>query len=258
MVKWECEEAKAVIIIVHGGGEHSGRYQWLKDQWNQNQYHVILGDLPGQGKTNGKRGHIDSFNQYIDTVYSWYREAYSYGLPIFILGHSIGGLIVIRTLMEKKLEVNGVILSSPCLSIVDPPSASKKAIAKAIHTVNPEFLFKSGLNTHLVTRNETIREEYLKDELRVRKVSVRWYFEMDKAMNKAIHKTDLFPNVPVLLVQSGEDYIVDKYVGKKWFNCIESDEKWYKEWPGLYHEVFNEPERLTVLQYALNFTNVHI
>lgn len=101
MWKWEVSEPRGVVVMVHGAGEHHGRYEWLAKKWNEHGFDVIMGDLPGQGKTRGRRGHIQSFQQYLDAVEEWLDATREKRLPILLLGHSMGGLISIRTVMER-------------------------------------------------------------------------------------------------------------------------------------------------------------
>ncbi|MFC0473181.1 alpha/beta hydrolase [Halalkalibacter kiskunsagensis] len=259
MWKWEVADPRGVVVVVHGAGEHHGRYQWLAQKWNSHGLDVVMGDLPGQGKTRGKRGHIQSFNQYLDSVEEWIEEARIKGLPVFLLGHSMGGLVVIRTLMERNnAMIEGVILSSPCLGLSEPPAKTKELATKIMHRITPALSQNSGIRSELVTRNEDIREQYLKDELRVSKVSARWYQELSKAMRLAHRYPEKFPNIPLFVLQSGEDYVVNKYDVRDWFNQLTLTEKYYKEWDGLYHEVFNEPEREDVFRHAVGFVNLLI
>ncbi|MGO4890048.1 alpha/beta fold hydrolase [Anaerobacillus sp. MEB173] len=258
MWKWESDDPRGVFIIVHGAGEYHVRYEWLKTKLVNEGFHVILGDLPGQGKTRGIRGHIKTFDQYIETIESWYEEAKKYKLPIFLLGHSMGGLSVIRTLMEKKLAIKAAILSSPCLGLVNPPGKAKGAFVKALNIVTPSVRFNSGLPPGSGTRSEEMRQRDLKDPLLVKKVSVRWYAELSKAMKLSHQHVEKFPNVPLLVLQGGEDLIVKKEEVKNWFNHLRIDEKMYKEWPGLYHEVFNEPEQEKVFQYLRYFVDLQL
>ena len=101
MWNYEAEEAKAVIVIVHGAMEYHGRYEAVAEMWNHIGYHRD-GDLPSHGTTSRNRGHIDSFDEYIEEVKLWVKEARKYRLPIFLFGHSMGGLIVIRMMQETK------------------------------------------------------------------------------------------------------------------------------------------------------------
>lgn len=259
MWKWEVEDARGVFVVVHGAFEHHGRYKWLTEMLKANKMNVVLGDLPGQGTSTRKRGHIDSFNEYIDTICKWVDEARVYDLPIFLLGHSMGGLAVIRTLQEKQLQVKAAVLSSPCLALTNPPPKGLELAAKALNLVAPSFRLASHMEPKIATRNKEVMQFDENDSLYVTKVSARWYNELVKAMEQASRKIDKLPNnIPVLLMQAGTDKIVDKVVVKEWFDKIKVNEKLYKEWPNLYHEIFNEPERDEVFKYAKGFVEMQL
>ncbi|WP_110927317.1 alpha/beta hydrolase [Bacillus massiliglaciei] len=255
MWSWETEEnAKGVIVIIHGAIEHHGRYKWLSQMWRSAGYHVIMGDLPGQGMTTrANRGHIDSFDEYLDEVKKWIAAAYDYELPVFLLGHSMGGLIAIRLLQEEEWDLAGLILSSPCLGLLQKPPKMMAALSHGLNVVYPTFKVDPGLTPELVTRNEEIRESDLNDSLYVTKVSVRWFRELEQAMKDAFEEIPDFPDLPILVMQGGDDKVVDKKAVQSWFNYCFSSEKQWKEWKGLYHEIFNEPEREDVFQYAKSF-----
>ncbi|WP_413378938.1 alpha/beta hydrolase [Alkalihalobacillus sp. 1P02AB] len=251
------EDSRATIVLIHGAGEHHGRYEWLANKWNEHGINVVMGDLPGQGRTRGKRGHINSFSQYLDSVDEWVKEAEKQEVPVYLLGHSMGGLVAIRYMMEKKNNIiKGLMLSSPCLGLYKPPSQGREMMSKALHRVSPSLTVNSGINSALVTRNEEIRDLYMRDELRVSKVSVRWYRELSKAMHLAIRYPEKMPDIPLVVMQAGDDKIVSKYAVKDWFDSLDIAEKSYKEWNGFYHEVFNEPEREDVFRYAVGFMNL--
>ncbi|MBS4208598.1 alpha/beta hydrolase [Bacillus sp. FJAT-50079] len=260
MRKWEANgRAKAVIVIVHGAMEHQGRYRWLIDMWLLAGFHVVAGDLPGQGlTTRSHRGHVDSFAQYVEEVKSWVEEANSYALPVFMLGHSMGGLTVIRLLQSEEINIAGVILSSPCLGLVEYPSMPLNAISVGLNWIVPELRVSSNLTIDLTTRNEDVKERALNDSLYVTKVSVRWYRELLKAMKAAFTNISNFSDVPLLVMQGGDDKIVNKEDVKKWFNQLNIREKLYKEWELCYHEVFNEPERDLILEYAKSFVEMRL
>ena len=260
MWKWEAEgSAKAVIVIIHGAMEHHGRYKWLSQMWRSSGYHVIMGDLPGQGMTTrAYRGHIDSFSQYLDEVRGWIEAAYEYALPVFLLGHSMGGLVAIRMLQEEEPDLAGVILSSPCLGLVVQPPKVLSAVAAGLNIALPKLRIDAGLTPELVTRNKEIIEEDLNDSLYVTKVSVRWYRELLGAIKEAFEETPSFQDIPLLVMQGGDDKVVDKQAVRAWFNYNLCSEKQFKEWPGLYHEIFNEPEREDVFQYALSFVEMRL
>ncbi len=259
MWKWEAEDPKAVVVIVHGANEHHRRYDWLISMFVSKGIHVVMGDLPGQGHTSKKlRGHINSFHDYIEKIQSWIKEALNYHLPVFLLGHSMGGLAVIRTLQEIKLPVTGVILSSPCLGLVEYPSKGLDLLTRGLNVLAPSMKFNSGVSVTKATRNKVVLEKDVDDPLYVTHVSVRWYRELIGAMKKSFSEIRKLSDYPLLLIQGGNDKIVDKKIVNHWFNQLSSTEKTYKEYPELYHEVFNEPEREDVFNYTYTFIINHI
>lgn len=260
MWKWEADEdPKAVIVIVHGAMEHHGRYNWLIEMWRSSGFHVIMGDLPGQGMTSrSQRGHIESFDEYIFEIKDWVQTSYQFNVPVFLLGHSMGGLAVIRTIQEEKLNLAGVILSAPCLDLVKYPSSFLGVLSIFLNRAAPQLKFSSGLSIESVTRNEEAKDLALNDTLYVTKVSVRWYRELLKAMKLATSKISNVPDIPLLVLQGGNDKIVNKLAVNDWFNKVSLSEKQYKIWPESYHEIFSEPEREEVFQYAKNFVETRL
>ncbi|MDT9756545.1 alpha/beta hydrolase [Heyndrickxia coagulans] len=255
MWKWEADEnPKAVIVMVHGAMEHHRRYSWLIEMWRSSGYHVVMGDLPGHGMTSrAKRGHIDSFDEYTTEIKEWVTAAYQFDLPIFLLGHSMGGLAVIRLLEKEHLKIAGVMLSSPCLGLVQYPSKLLGLLSIGLNRIAPGLRFNSPLTVQMATRNKDIQMQAVNDSLMLTKVSVRWYRELLAAMRQAHMDTVRLPDVPFLVMQAGNDKIVDKGAVVNWFNQTSVSEKLYKEWPKCYHEIFNEPEREDVFLYAKNF-----
>ncbi|MBS2970133.1 alpha/beta hydrolase [Metabacillus sp. KIGAM252] len=258
MWKWEADRPKGVIVMIHGAAEHHRRYKWLIENWRCAGYNVIMGDLPGQGTSTRRRGHIQSFNEYINELSLWLTEADKYDLPLFLLGHSMGGLIAIRALQEKEHKLAGVILSSPCLGLIHKPNRALDVLSKGLNVVYPGLLMNSNLSIEMATRNKSVIEIDENDPLYVTKVSVRWYRELLHAIDQANGKQHKFPDIPVLLMQGGDDKIVDKNAVKSWFNRLDATEKAYKEWKGFYHEIFNEPERDQVFKMAHAFAENHL
>lgn len=250
----EAKNAKAVIVIVHGAFEHSGRYDWVVEQLISHDYHVVYGDLPGQGENiPTKRGHIRSFQQYLDTVKTWVNHAKSYELPIFLFGHSMGGLISIRFVQTMNIPLDGVILSSPAVGITSGPNKVLRAIASLVNPIYPSLRVKTGIKSSVATRNEEFVAKDEDDPLFLRKVSIRWFLEFQKAAEKANKDVNNYKNIPTLMLQSGVDHLVDKDVGINWFNKIKVNEKSIHVYDELYHELLNEPEREEVMREIVQF-----
>ncbi|WP_280769999.1 alpha/beta hydrolase [Salipaludibacillus daqingensis] len=262
MWKWEVDhtKAKGVFVIVHGAGEYHARYKWIIEQLNRMDYHVIMGDLPGQGTTPGPRGHVPTFDLYIETVNKWLKEAKEYDLPTILFGHSMGGLISTRTLMKEDVNYlpDMVILSSPCFGLFNKTPFSKKTVSLMLNKVTPSLRFNSALEPGSGTRDPQMRARDEKDNLLIKKVSIRWYRELENSIKFAHQHVDTFPEIPLLVMQGGDDRIVSKFRVKEWFNRVDISDKYYKEWEGLYHEVLNEPEKSQVMAHMLGFVTMHV
>ena len=180
------------------------------------------------------------------------------GVPIYLLGHSMGGLTVIRFMQETDYPIAGVILSSPCLGLAKYPPVPLNAISVGLNWIKPNLKIASNISIEDTSRDEDIIERALNDSLYVQKVSVRWYRELIKSMKLAFDKADQLPNVPLLVMQGGDDKIVDKYAVRKWFNSLNTEERMYKEWRDCYHELFNEPEREDIFRFTEGFLQMQI
>ena len=165
----------------------------------------------------------------------------------------MGGLIAVRMLQKMKLEIAGLILSSPTFALKYTPSKVSHLLSSSLNKVAPEHRFTFGFPIEKATRNEEVIEIDREDSINVTRVSVRWYREILLAMKQmALNKQ--FPDIPLLLIQGGNDFLADTQVAKKWFLELDLLEMHYKEWPQCYHELFNEPERDEIFAYTESFT----
>ncbi|WP_082233542.1 alpha/beta hydrolase [Halobacillus massiliensis] len=243
---------KATVVIVHGAFEHSKRYTHIINKLNEDGYSVITGDLPGQGESDGKKGHIISFDEYLHKVMEWINKA-NEERPVFLLGHSMGGLISIRLMQKLYPHIDGLILSSPALGLGQRASKPMELASLVLNKLWPNLLVSSPVDAEMVTGNPEIIESYKNDQLILKKVSIRWYREFQKAIQQAFKHVKYFPDLPVLIMQSGRDVLVDPKKTYEWFHLINTEEKTYKEWPDFYHELFNEQEWEQAYMYMLNF-----
>lgn len=172
MWKWETENnAKGVVVIVHNMLEHTGRYAYVITMLRRNGYHVIMGDLPGQGQTSrANKGQIKNFNEYHEHVLEWIKLANDYKLPTFVMGIGLGGLIILN-LLEKvdRLPIEGMILFSPLLELQKNKTTRKDILISNIGKVSKDTRFKVNIEVEQLTRNEEIREETVNDGLMLKK-----------------------------------------------------------------------------------------
>jgi lysophospholipase len=255
---WEPDsEVQAVIVIVHGAGEHIGRYEHVVQWFVEQGVAVVGGDLPGLGRSGGRRGHIDDFAHYVRTVKQWLAEAQKRyrDVPIFVLGHSMGGLIVARLLQESdaaSLPLRGALLSSPCLALKLTVPQWKQRVAAVLDRLAPTFRMPNGIESSSVSRSPEIVESYSVDPLIESRVSVRWFTQLQRAMNLAIADAGTI-NQPIFVLQAGADLLVDPDKSIQFVEKAASSDKNIKVYPGLYHELLNEPERRQVFEEMLEW-----
>lgn len=257
MWKWETEnDAKGIVVIAHNILEHTGRYAYVITMLRRNGYHVIMGDLPGQGQTSrANKGQIEDFNTYHEHFVEWIKIANEYKLPTFVLGVGLGGLIILNLLEKVDLPIEGMMLMSPMLELRKSGKDRKNKMISNLGKMSKDTRFKVGITMQDLTRNEEIIEETDNDGLMLKKVTYRWYNLIVEKMKETMdHIKDIKP-LPSLIMYGTEDKIVDTDVIIELKDKLATNELYFKSWEGLYHEIQNEPERDQVMRYVLTFLN---
>ena len=250
MWKWESEgQPKAVVAIVHSAYEHHSRYAWLIQTLRNNNFHVVMGDLPGHGAQTGPTIHDEKFDTYVNYVKELLNIGIADGLPLFIMGHGLGATIVMRVLQTEEILCAGVILSSPWLVLNHQPSKYSNVLSK----FSSSMKINHNINTELLTRNYENFTEARADKHYSSMVTTGWYKELQNFMKMVNQHDGSIRSVPILLHTAGNDKITDSSVAKKWLLKQELTEFQYKEWRRLYHDVYQEPERDEVYLYTESF-----
>lgn len=250
--KWLSEgNSKAAVVLVHGQGEHSGRYAYAAKALNAQGFDVFSGDLPGHGRSGGRRGHIRRFEEYLAALAAWIEEAQEHaaGRPLFLFGHSFGGLIAARYAQTAAdaSRLAGLVLSSPAFRIKFPIPRWKQNMGLYLDHLLPMLRLPSGLDQQRATRNEEIARAAAQDPLMVYKVSVRFYNEMLRAQAAALAEAGRI-RLPLLLLHGADDEIIAPEESLVFGQRVSSPDKEVRLLPGLHHEIINEPERDDVLR----------
>lgn len=261
IVYQEATSPTRVLTIVHGLGEHVARYQYVLDWFTAHHTNVVIGDLPGHGRSSGRRGHIEHFDAYVDAATALHaaaRERYGSTLPHFLLGHSMGGLIAALAApqIHASYPLRGLLLSSPCFGTALTIPAWRLALGRLLVRIAPSLSQPSGIAPEDVTRSAEIAAAYGSDPTVLKTVTLRWYFAFVDAMRLANERC-AHMDLPLGAWQAGADKIVSPAATKAWVQCCGSRDKLYREWPGLYHELLNEPERDEVLTEMLSWMCSH-
>ncbi len=241
-------EVKAVLLIVHGLGEYCGRYMNVVNHFVPLGYAVYGLDHIGHGKSDGAREYVDRFEDFTDNLTTYYNmvTGWQAGKPVFLLGHSLGGLIATYYLLDHQASFKGAIISAPAIKIGAGISQATITMGKILSVVMP----KAGvlaLDAGAISRDPQVVSAYDNDPLVFHgKTPARLAAEMLKAMQRVTAELGKI-TLPFIAVQGGQDKLVDPAGAQMLYDQASSKDKTIKIYDGLYHEVFNEPERARVL-----------
>lgn len=241
--EWEAEEPKANMLLVHGLGEHCGRWDHVGRFFAEGGYTVYSFDLRGHGRSGGPRTDVESFDDFLSDVSVVARyDVMPAGLPWVLYGHSMGGLIAARYLTTAEPQPAAAILSAPALS-ADVPVVLRWT-AKGLGSVWPGLRFPSSITGEQLSRDPTVGEAYFADPLVETKVTARFGKELFAAQEDTVARLDQI-DVPTLVIHGGRDELVPATASEplESLDCVERE-----VYPDLCHEMHNEPEQDQVLE----------
>jgi alpha-beta hydrolase superfamily lysophospholipase len=248
-------DIKAVLTLVHGIGEHSGRYESVGMMLNIEGYALLGMDLRGHGKSEGSRGHF-TFEEGLDDIdlmLSQARELFP-GKPIFLYGHSMGGLLVLDYAMKRPVDaLQGLIVTSPALGTATPVPGWKINLARVMKTINPSMTMDNGLDVSAISHNPGVVAAYKSDPLVHPLISARLGWDLLQTGPWLIEHAAEFPAVPILLMQGNADRIVDPAATRKFAKTVKKADITFQLWEGGYHEMHNEPNRDEVFNVMLHW-----
>ena len=238
---------KAILLIVHGIAEHSGRYMNLVNYFVPKGYAVYSFDLRGHGKSDGKRSYIERFSYYIDDLQTFFNlvRTENPNTKIFMVGHSMGSTISIDYALEHQSELQGLIISGTTLKLGSSISKAAILMAKILSVLMPK-MGVSALDPGGISRDPAVVAAYVNDPLNYTgKLSARFGVELLKTMEMLQSGLSEI-NLPILIMQGSQDRISDPASSKLLFDGVSSKDKTMKIYEGFYHEIFNDPERQQV------------
>ncbi|MFX1343937.1 MAG: alpha/beta hydrolase [Promethearchaeota archaeon] len=248
----ESGEIKAYIITLHGWGTHSDRLKLLAEYFTDKGYAIYAFDLRGHGKNRGDMpGHIESMDHlqkdtllFLDLIHEFAQDK-----KIFLMGHSFGGLIALIFAIHHP-TLPGAIISSPLLGMFRKLSLGKKfikSISSTISKLSPNKVLNNEIDQNQLTSDLKILRNHITDKNRIDVISAKSASEIDKYIKWAMENaSDLI--CPVLIMQGGNDKIVEKKKAEELFKKVRSKDKTFKLFEGFLHELWNEKGRAQVYQ----------
>jgi lysophospholipase len=242
-------EDAPVAILIHGFGEHLLRYEHVAQALVAGGLVVVAIDVRGHGKSDGQRGHVLRFDEYmvdVDAAFALAERVHPGG-PRVLLGHSHGGLLAARyVLQESGHQPKVLILSSPFLGIAVKVPSWKAALGRSLSRFKPTFSLPLDLDGSLLSTDSAVGEAYAKDPLVHGAASTRWFTEVQGAQADALRRAHQI-KLPTLIMQGGADAIVDVAATRRMAQGLGAEDKKYIEYDGLRHEIFNEVKKAEVL-----------
>ncbi|MGI2335483.1 MAG: lysophospholipase [Dehalogenimonas sp.] len=249
---------RAIIILMHGLADHSGRYDNVVNHLLPQGYAVWTFDQRGHGRSPGQRCYVNSFDdltgdlaKFVDKV----RTA-NPGLPLFLLGHSLGALEAADYATSTPAGIDGVVLSGLPLNIEHGVSHLLVKLAKFFSVLTPR-LGVQKLPSDTISRDPKVVEDYVKDPLVYNgKIPARMGAELFRT-TRAIKSRLSNITLPILVLHGEHDRMAEPSGSRLLFEKAASTDKELEIFPGCYHEIFNEPCRATVLEVVSTWLNRH-
>ncbi len=257
---WPTQKTpKATIIIVHGFGEHQGRYLHVCRHFVDNGFQVVTYDQRGHGTTPGKRGHFSDYNLLLNDLQcliDMIIDKFS-GNKIFLYGHSFGGNLVGNYLLKSDItNLNGAVITSPWFKLAFEPPLLKLLLAKLAKRIAPSFSEPNGLDANDLSHDMEVVSAYQNDDLVHDKISASAFSQIYEAGQWALEqKMDI--DLPILLVHGDNDKITSCEASKQ-FAALHKNNCTLKIWPGLKHETHNELNKEEVIRYSIEWISRQI
>jgi acylglycerol lipase len=250
---WRPPAVRAAVVLSHGASEHSGRYAWTAEQLAERGYATWAPDHRGHGHSEGTRAYVDRMDNVVadlDQVVGMAAEAH-HDVPLFLLGHSMGGCVALAYTIEHHDKLDGLVLSAP-LAALEAASPVERAVARALSLVAPK-LGVVPIDSTGVSRDPEVVRDYDADPLNFHgKLPARTVAELGA-------EVDSFPDgaaritIPTLIMYSRSDPIVAPEGSEMLAERLGSDDVTLRNWDGLRHEILNEPERDQVIGEMLDW-----
>ena len=246
--RWTVPQPKGICLLIHGTAEHSGRYQHLAQALTAHGFSVWALDHRGHGRSEGLRGDCRSLEEFVEDLRLLAQQARigMQRLPLLLVGHSLGGLIALSFCARYPEEVRAVAVSSPALKLAHETPPWKVALVTATSRVMSTFPFQNGVNPKVLCHDPQVVEAYEKDPLVHHILTARCAVALRHSMRQSLELARQI-KVPCLILQAGADEVCDPETAAEFSRRANGTGITFRRYDGLYHELFNEPQRAQVI-----------
>lgn len=244
---WPVPAARGTMVMTHGLAEHSDCYHPFAKTLQAEGWEVYGWDLPGHGRSSGKRGYVGNFREYTDSLKQFTeligRERENKSIPLVLFGHSLGGLVTTLTMLDwASSPVSALVLSSPAFGIAVPVPAIKDHAARLAFRWLPSLTLHNEIKYTDLTRDEKMVRSYEQDVLRHDKISPAVYLGLIEGAEQ-VEKRATTLNLPILLQLAGVDRIVSTRAAQDVFAKLPDKRNVMQIYPESYHEIYNDLDR---------------
>ena len=243
------DTAKAVVLISHGLGEHSGRYDHVAQAFTANHLHVYALDHIGHGQSPGRRAFAASFSDLTAGVSELRAHIVSEhpDLPVVLIGHSMGGLIAARAVLDAQTDYHSLILTGPLLGVPTPPPAWQAWLLRALSALFPTAKALE-IDANAVSRDQAVVDAYLADPLvHHDNIPARTVVSLFDEASAVLGRASQI-SLPTLLLHGEEDQLTSVMASRQFIEDLSAADKHITVYPDMYHELFNEPEKYDIIR----------
>ncbi|MCH8983343.1 MAG: alpha/beta hydrolase [Acidobacteria bacterium] len=244
-------ERRATVVLVHGIAEHSGRYERTGGLLADSGFLVRSFDLIGAGGSGGARWDIDDWSRYHDQIERHMTWASDQDLPMILMGHSLGGNLALGYALSERPSPDLLVLSTPA---VDGGAAWQKALAPLAARLMPKMALPNGVKAEQLSRDPAVGEAYFADPLVITKSTARFGNAFFESMVKLQDNWDGL-DVPTLVLHGGSDVLVPTQSSAPLGELATAERRVY---PGLQHEILNEPEGPEIVQDIIDWIEARL
>jgi alpha-beta hydrolase superfamily lysophospholipase len=248
---WVVTNPTAVIVLVHGQGEHIGRYAHVAEWYNKRGIALMAFDQQGYGKSGGQKGHAANLDVLLNDIARFVemtKELYP-GTPVFLYGHSMGGGLLLYFALHRYPDVDGMIITSPLIRLAFQAPVLKIMIGRLLRRYVPTLTLPTGLAANFISHDHAVVSAYKKDPLVHNKLSAA----AGIALLEMGDWLDTFTgtiSIPLLLMHGEQDRLTSSPASRAFSERVGGPIT-YKEWQGLWHEMHNESEKEQLFDYTL-------